>query len=71
MLNELDILSPRVRAWPDAAKEQLVRAIHAIEAQRELTCSRPGGGQLPPLGQVGNIADAETEAFFKRHSFWF
>ena len=69
MLKEFDFLLPRVLAWPEVAKEQLMRAVQ--EAQHDRICSRPGDGQTSSSGQVAFIADAETEAFFKRHSFWF
>ena len=71
MLKEFDFLLPRVLAWPEVAKEQLMRAVHEIEAQHDRICSRPGDGQTSSSGQVTFIADAETEAFFKRHSLWF
>jgi len=71
MPKEFNFPIERVLAWPEAAKEQLVRAIHEIEGQQDRTCSRPGKGQIPASGQIGFIADAESEAFFKRNSFWF
>jgi len=71
MPNEFSFQIARVLAWPEAAKEQLVRVIIEIEARHDRTWSRPGEGQTSASGQVGFIADAETEAFFKRHSFWF
>lgn len=71
MPKEFNFQLARVHAWPEAAKEQLACAIHETEAQDDRTCSRPGEGQTSASGQVGFIADAETEAFFKRHSFWF
>ena len=71
MPKEFNFPIARVLGWPEAAKEQLVRAIHEIEAQQDRTCSRPGKGQISASGQIGFIADAESEAFFKRNSFWF
>ena len=71
MPKEFNFPIARVLAWPEAAKEQLVRAIHEIEGQQDRTCSPPGKGQIPASGQIGFIADAESEAFFKRNSFWF
>jgi hypothetical protein len=71
MPKEFNFQMARVLAWPEAAKEQLVCAIEQIEAQHDRTWSRPEQGQTSASGQVGFIADAETEAFFKRHSFWF
>ncbi len=71
MPKEFNFQLARVHAWPESAKEQPACAIHEIEAQHDRTCSRPGEGQISASGQVGFIADAETEVFFKRHSFWF
>jgi hypothetical protein len=71
MPEEFNFQLARVLAWPEAAKKELVRAIHEIEAQHDRTCPRTREGQAFPSGQVGFIADAETAAFFKRHSFWF
>ena len=71
MPKEFNFPIAHVLAWPEAAKEQLVRAIHEIEGQQDRTCSRPGKGQIPASGQIGFIADAESEAYFKRNSFWF
>jgi hypothetical protein len=71
MPREFNFQVAQVLAWPETAKAELLRAIHEIEAHQDLTCARPGGGPALASGQVGFIADAETEAFFKRHSFWF
>jgi hypothetical protein len=71
MPKESNFLIARVLAWPEAAREQLVRAIHEIEAQQDKTCSRPGEVQISASDQIGFIADAESEAYFKRNSFWF
>jgi hypothetical protein len=71
MSKEFNFQITRILAWPEAAKDQVVRAIRDIEAQHDRTGSRWGEGQISPSGQIGFIADAETEAFFKRHSFWF
>ena len=71
MPKEFNFPIARVLAWPEAAKEQLVRAIHEIEAQQDRTCSRPGEVQISASDQIGFIADAESEAYFKRNSFWF
>ena len=71
MPKDFNFQMTRVLAWPEADKEQLVRAIHEIEAQQDRTCSRPGEVQISAPGQIGFIADAESEAFFKRNSFWF
>jgi hypothetical protein len=62
MLKEqLESLLARVRIWPEVAQDQLVRAVHEIEAQHGVTA----------LSQPGLVADAETEAYIKRHYYSF
>ena len=64
---ELNLLLDRVLAWPPAAQEKLLLAIHEIEDRLGLHYS--------PLNKEktrsSNGLDPETEAFFKRHPFWF
>jgi hypothetical protein len=74
---ELESLLERVVAWPDAAQDRLVRAIHEIEVQHNAVPSR-GDSRRPAIAgdpttpsRPGFVVDAETEAFIKRHCFSF
>jgi hypothetical protein len=78
MLKEqLESLLARVLAWPEAAQDQLVRAVHEIEAQRGLIRSGYDNSRgaiersSAALSQPGLVADAEIEAFIKRHDYSF
>jgi hypothetical protein len=62
---ELETLLERVVAWPDAAQDRLVHAIREIEAQQR---EAPARAAPAPSSFV---ADAETQAFIKRHSLSF
>jgi hypothetical protein len=68
---ELETLLERVVGWPDAAQDRLLQAVCEIEAQQ-----RGNSAQAHSLGTAncGNPtallpsrADAETQAFIKRH----
>jgi hypothetical protein len=70
---ELETLVARVVTWPEAAQDDFVSAVRQIEAAHGMLRSRCGNGQVAteqgPMagGNDASLAEAETEAFFKRH----